>query len=278
MGKIHLLFRVLMLSGLVLTSKYGFAQSAHYISLSDTLFYKDQSDELFFLNDLEKAPSYVFTDSLTSGKWILYNVHKNIHNQIRKNTQILAEGQFKDSLRDGEFKYYKEEGNTVITLNYKKGKLHGAANIECSGSKIWSGAYSHGRKNGIFIKYDKGVVKSASIYNDDSLGSWITNYPDGSLSSIGHGPYYRLEGEYLVYAHDGELSLKAIYDRGSLREFTFYYETGEVRVRSKGEYQSPQFLSGLNYWSENTYRPSDLIKGYYREYDRKGEVILEIKK
>lgn len=59
---------------------------------------------------------------------------------------------------------------------------------------------------------------------------------------------------------------------------TLYYNIGEIRVYSKGEYKKPMYLKGMGYWSENTYEPSELIKGHYKEYNKKGDIIIEIEK
>lgn len=64
-----------------------------------------------------------FNEKLPDGKWYFYEIKDKTKKNIEY--QLCVEGEFKDSLREGTFKYYDINGELLAIVNYKSGKLNG---------------------------------------------------------------------------------------------------------------------------------------------------------
>lgn len=88
---------------------------------------------------------------------IFYNQKKN----------KVSEGKVVNKLFEGEWKYYHEDSDKIMTLElYTKGKLNGIRKVYYLNGKIAEEtSYKNGVKNGVYKKYsDTGIVFEECIY------------------------------------------------------------------------------------------------------------------
>lgn len=138
-----------------------------------------------------------FKDSLNDGTWKYYKTSDSSKKNIEDYLEI--EGTFKNKKRDGTFTYYRVVGKggktkkiTELILNYKKGVLHGEViNFSSSDRTYFKGNYNDGKKDGFFLLY----------------------YP--------HGFNIIQKVEY--------------YDKGELQQWVEYNKNGTIRKQGYGE-------------------------------------------
>ena len=106
----------------------------------------------------------------------------------QKNNKV-SEGNVVNKLYDGQWKYYHQASDKVMTIeNYKNGKLEGVRTVYYLSGKIAEEAfYVANVKEGSYIKYsENGIVLEESIYkNNEYNGLTIFKDPDGSVVSKG---------------------------------------------------------------------------------------------
>ncbi|MBD98942.1 MAG: hypothetical protein CMO34_03790 [Verrucomicrobia bacterium] len=186
------------------------------------------------------------------------------------NGQLRFEGQFKDGIEYGLFRYYDQEGGLKSTLNYlKEGKAmathyHKNGNIMATGllvdrkkDSIWNtyspsgdilekGAYISGKKYGNWITYfENGQVSEEMFFeNDMEEGPFKVYYPDGSLRQEANYVNGFLEGLATFYDAQGNKILKGKYYRGSRNGRWIYYKE-RLEVEKVLEYDKGNLLNPM---------------------------------
>lgn len=117
-------------------------------------------------------------DSLPSGNYIFYNVSKE--NRNSKHKEIILRGSYVNGVKDGlfEYKLYSNSKKAKVKLisfqhvRYVNGLKSGVDELyevdDCS-TQIPRHYYdySKGKKNGICIDYENGLIKLILLYRDD---------------------------------------------------------------------------------------------------------------
>lgn len=101
----------------------------------------------------------------------------------------VSEGKVVNKLFEGQWKYYHQASQTVMTIeNYKSGKLEGVRSVFYPSGKIAEEtSYKNNFKDGVYKKYSEdGIVLEESVFkNNEYSGLAIFKNPDGSVVSKG---------------------------------------------------------------------------------------------
>jgi len=92
------------------------------------------------------------SDTILNGHIKFYDTFTN---------KLLAEGDYINGIRNGEYRQYRENGTLTIDLLYKDGKENGKAKIfDARGEIIAEDSYYYGLRSGNLIKYQNGKIKA----------------------------------------------------------------------------------------------------------------------
>jgi len=179
-------------------------------------------------------------DGKPDGYWKTYH----------ENGILKSEGNRKDFLLDSTWKFYDDEGQIVLIVNYRKGQ-----------------------KNGNRITFRKKEFVEESFENDVKQGLTTYYYPDSTIFKTIYFVDGREEGLAKEFGKDGRVITLTTYKKGYVvsREkinrmdasgrkqgrWKFFHENGLVRL--EGKYVN------------------DLKDGYFREYDETGKLIATSK-
>ncbi len=191
--------------------------------------------------------------------------------------KLKFEGNFKDNIPYGEFKYYYPNGTVkAISRIFNDGREARTKTYHPNGMLMAEGKYLNEKKDSIWHYYSEfdGVLLSEEIYERGmKTGIWQTFYPDGSVAEEFTYVDGKKHGPWKQFFTDGSLKLKANYIDGKLEgQITIYHVNGTVNL--SGSYKN-NFQDGVwmyfNDKAENTkkeiYEEGDLIS---REiYDEK---------
>lgn len=85
---------------------------------------------------------------------------------VIKNTQkkMIAQGEFKNGLRIGEWKFWDAYGNLMYTQEYKKGKKHGTTTLYSQGIKTQTKDFKKDKLHGKSIQYIQPPQKIISTF------------------------------------------------------------------------------------------------------------------
>lgn len=158
--------------------------------------FDDQTDKLEeeanSLTSAESAPvSMPQTETLYDDDRNITQTYSHINNILNgpykvydKNQQLSQEFNFKDGELDGVSRSFEHNRLTMI-LNYQKGKMHGLFQVfyPTDGQVRMKGAYSEGKRQGVFIYFDEqGNVSRQETYKDDQLHGPCADYtPTGEV-------------------------------------------------------------------------------------------------
>ena len=99
-----------------------------------------------------------------------------------------AKGREIDGTKDGEWRYFNDNGNIETITNYKKGVQDGPTFEYHENGKIWETyCYENGKREGAFRVYsDKGTLIETGYYLNDKLhGKFICYYESGEVELVG---------------------------------------------------------------------------------------------
>lgn len=208
--------------------------------------YLDEIDSILVSSNNYDTPLFDFEDKMPNGQWLVLNFERA--EKIPKTTedQILISGNFKDSLRDGIFKYNLRclEGKRIVIKEgiicyYKNGLLHGYyISKNCNGQIIKSGWYDNGRKNGFFsYYYSSGNIKSIVLYQNDTITNWSYYHENGILYKNGTGALNNKNGIIYIYDNDGMLLKTEQYLNNELIGFVEYEKNGHIKREANGVFR-----------------------------------------
>lgn len=269
MKKIMLL---LLFGVMVLTST---AQEKVYQIEEITVINYGDGRLLFRLNNEEKTPlngSHRLIDGYHS-EYILADFKDGMyHGNYRhfKENKLLEECRYKEGNRDGLYKRYYGDGQTVQSeRTFIDGKRDGKWTEHLSGnagdvtrisfyknglpdgqwSETWKGgkprsksSYKDGKKEGVWIRYGKGgkPEKSTTYKNDEKNGEEITYFTDGTPEKSSNYLNGKLNGVTKeFYFESGKCKSEYTFKNGK-REGAYkrYFDTGKLREEGRCEADS----------------------------------------
>jgi antitoxin component YwqK of YwqJK toxin-antitoxin module len=157
-----------------------------------TSYYEDgkKREELFFENNTSKLMSFWTQEGTLSvkdgnGKYYLFY----------ENGRLQIEGNFKNGLKEGEWRSFYENADDLEKNIYKDGKLNGL-------SEAW---------------YENGVAQVTGIFiNDKREGEWIWYSENGNVTSIVNFINGKKEGTQKFWNNFNTLLKEEIYKNGEL--------------------------------------------------------------
>ncbi|MCB0395539.1 MAG: toxin-antitoxin system YwqK family antitoxin [Flavobacteriales bacterium] len=183
---------------------------------------------------------------------------KNLRKQGRwkdfyENGQMKWEGDYKDDLRHGIFKYYSPEGNLLDIKKYENGVelkdvdelvvMKVKEEYDDSARVRSRGTYNKdGKPEGIFKEYGPdGSIVSTTVYSQGTVigqglmdgggikqGPWEENWPNGNIRARGTYKNGKKVGKWQYYHDNGQLEQTGEYVDGKPhKEWKWYYRDGK---------------------------------------------------
>lgn len=171
-----------------------------------------------------------------------------------KDGHKLYEGQFKDGIPVGEFRYYYPDGKLkTVSLMSNEGKTARTVTYATNGHKIAEGKYSNEKKDSTWKYFSEldGVLLSEENYTAGAKnGVFKTFYPNGNVTEMVHYRDGKKEGEWTQYYEDGKLRFKGTYNKDEKEgPFTGFYLNGKVSFT--GSYKSGHMDGSWTFYEEN---------------------------
>ena len=149
-----------------------------------------------------------------------------------QNGNLLAKGNYKDDKLNGLSKVYYENGNLKREDNYKDDKREGLfKGYYENGDLKLEDNYKDGKKEGLSkVYYENGNIKIEGNFKDDKLeGLSKEYYENGNIKIEANFKDDELEGLYKSYYDNGGLESERLYKDGKLEGLSkTYYENGAV--------------------------------------------------
>lgn len=210
-GKFKIISILISLITLILIIVWGYTQRyylfQYFPSTQDTDY--TLSDEGLMVHHQTQQPYSGRLRSENEERTDIYS-YKNgeIHglNASYKNGKIIEIGHWKDSLQNGRFQLYTEEGVLVDDGYFSDGERHG----------ITKQYYPSGKLH-IECSYEKGQLDGlCKQFNEAGILTIQLNYSQGVM-----------DGKALYYYDDGKLKLEANFEEGIPNKDAYYWtETG----------------------------------------------------
>jgi antitoxin component YwqK of YwqJK toxin-antitoxin module len=147
------------------------------------------------------------------------------------------EGQFKDDIPVGEFKYYFFDGKVKALTTYSEnGKVAKTIMYHRDGKKNGEGTYIDKKKDGLWVYYGiNGMKISEENYTKGiKTGVWKYYYENGRINKIENYRNDHKNGEYMEFYPDSLLKTKGNYVNDKLNGVVqFYGLAGNVVLTGK---------------------------------------------
>jgi uncharacterized protein len=193
------------------------------------------------------------------------------------NGTISSEGLIKNGKPDGFWKSYYVTGIKRSEGKYTNFVLDSIWVLyDQTGDTIEKISYLYGKKNGWDLKYRKDPFKGLYVYSKElfagskKAGTAQVYYPDGKVQLT--IPYNEGKKEGLSKEFDRDGNIITLY------EYHNDFMTSRERINridnkglKQGEWK--EFFTDGKIKSESTYK-DNLLHGYYKEYDTKGNLVL----
>jgi antitoxin component YwqK of YwqJK toxin-antitoxin module len=184
---------------------------------------------------------------------------------------VLYEGQFKNNIPLGEFKYYYPNGSVrAILIMFNDGKESHSQLFHRNGKLMAKGKYFQQKKDSIWNYYSEhdGILLSTEIYiKTVKQGVWKNYYPDAKVAEEFTYENNIRHGSWKQFYTDGSLKLEGIYVNDNKEGvFKMFHYNGNVEV--SGFYHN-DLKDGL--WIEY----NDTNKKIKEEEYKMGKLILE---
>jgi len=192
---------------------------------------------------------------LKSITFFIQGVHQVKTTIFHPNENKASEGQYVDQLKDGEWKYWDEDGTLIRIENYKVGKKDG----------VWK---TYSASTGI-------LLEELNYLNDQLYGIANTFYIDGVPCTVENYINNQRNGNAESYFIDGKLSIKGTFYQGlKIGVWEYYDQNG--KIRKIVDYKNSQEISTILVFYEGT-QPVKLIESniaYFIEDGRKVIVTM----
>lgn len=193
------------------------------------------------------------------------------------NGTISSEGLIKNGKPEGFWKSYYVTGIKKAEGKYTSFKLDSIwLFYDQTGDTTDKISYLFGKKNGYYLKYRKDpsvgtYIWSKELYaGDKKEGTAFIYFPDGKIQQTIAYNSGRKEGLSKEYDHEGNVIV--------LLEYNNDFLVSRDKINRSDNNRSKQgvwkeFYPNGRIKSEKTYK-DDLLHGYYKEYDTKGNLVL----
>ena len=178
------------------------------------------------------------------GKWM----------KVDKDGHKLYDGQFKDGIPDGEFRYYYADGKLkAISVLSDDGKTARTVSYASNGRKIAEGNYRNEKKDSTwkyYSDYDGTLLSEESYALNVKDGASKTFYSNGNITELMHYRDGKKEGEWIQYFDDGKVKFRGAFANDEKEgPFTGYYPGGKISF--SGAYKAGHMDGTWTFYEEN---------------------------
>ncbi len=169
--------------------------------------------------------------------------------------KLVYEGQFKDGVPFGTFRYFYPDGHLKSESEFIQGVHKVRSTIfHANGKKASEGMFVDQIKDGVWNYYAKNgtLITEEEYAMGRRTGVWRTfSSANGMLLEESHYLNDQLNGAHVTYYTDGNPSLEEQYLEGVLNGRTTAYLPGN-KVSSTGNYRKGKRVGEWNYYDANT--------------------------
>lgn len=165
---------------------------------------------------------------------------------VYPNGSTMAEGFYRQQLRDSLWRYYTESGALRYEERYRMGLRHGHFRQFYSNGKIMESAlWEQGRLHGRLMQYfDNGLNRSTMSYTHGEMhGDFKVFYPNGKPRVVGFYSNGLKQNEWTYYNAHGEAIDVVVYDQGVAQGHSDMAEQDEREfqemLRNAGKIKEP---------------------------------------
>ncbi|MCK9618061.1 MAG: hypothetical protein M0R21_09540 [Lentimicrobiaceae bacterium] len=179
--------------------------------------------------------------------------------KIDETGNLKYQGQFKNNIPIGEFRYYypkdilktflvySDNGKVSRTTTYhRNGKVMAVGKyvkekkdsiwtfFDETGCMISKELYRLGLKEGVHLNYyqDGKVSEKTTWKNDIKQGEWVQYFPDGNIKVSANYSNNFLNGKAVFYFPDGKTMVSGEYHKGNREnEWLYYSDTGLIEKK-----------------------------------------------
>ena len=174
--------------------------------------------------------------------------------KVDKDGHKLYDGQFKNGVPNGEFRYYYADGRLkAISVLSDDGKTARTVSYATNGRKIAEGNYRDEKKDSIWrycSDYDGILLSEESYISGVKNGASKTFYPDGNITEVIYFRDGKKEGEWIQYFDDGQVKFRGAYVNDEKEgPFTVYYPGGKINI--SGAYKAGHMDGTWTFYEEN---------------------------
>ncbi len=189
------------------------------------LIFTLSSTQTFTQELFNKDINEVDAEGRRQGLWKVYDGNGNLK----------FEGNFKDNIPVGEFRYFYPNGKTkAISFMYNNGKESRTRVYSKDGLLMAQGKYLDKQKDSIWLYYSDydGVLVAEEIYeNTEKAGIWKSYYNNGKVAEEVSYQEGEKNGPWKQYFTEGTIKLKAKYTDGKLEGLmVVYHLNGQVNL------------------------------------------------
>ncbi len=156
--------------------------------------------------------------------------------EVRNEDGVVTERYFvgkEDSLRQGKYETFDQEGKLIETANYQDDYLEGTRTLYYpDGAKQYEETHRAGKFDGPYRAfYPDGQLQLEGQYTDGSGdGTWTGYYPDGAKKEEVTMADNTSDGPFKEWHPNGMLKAEGVYVAGDKEhgELLLYDETGEL--------------------------------------------------
>ena len=199
-------------------------------------------------NGLKLSEGIVDEAGNRNGKWL----------DLYPNAMKLAEGQYNDNRRSGQWKFYNLEQKVEQTGSFNNGRPDGLWKwYYPNGAILREEEYFQGQRDGSYTEYSpEGDIITQGQYSDgEKNGDW--KFSSGDFTEEGKYIIGLKDGTWRSYYSDGELKFKGNYQQDNPDGgHSYYYDTGKIK-------EEQYFQMGIR---EKT----------WKKFDENGVMLLEI--
>lgn len=221
----------------------------------------------YFYNGLPRMVQQYKNDA-QDGEELEYNYQGYLH----------AKAQYKEGKKHGLTIIYHPTGKLREELNYTDGLEDGKyQSYYIDGQPYETGTYVAGKRQGLWTSlHENGKLKDSTTYADNEVTGPFSEYFDnGNISRRGNYSKKKLDGLLYDYTSDGKLYCITLFDKGRLREITYYNKAGAVisNTNTRSDQNLIVSYSAKGYkLSEGYYNKEGYRNGKYTTYYPNGQV------
>jgi len=175
-----------------------------------------------FYESGEKEAEGEYKNGLHQGQWKYY-----FRNGIIEQTGVYAN----NGKPDGKWKWFFESGNLRKEENFSKGVINGHyKEVTDSGKIIIEGDYIDGKQDGQWL-YEVGDQKEVGLYQEGNRdGVWKYYFSDGKLNFECNYTDGNPNGDYIIYWDNGKIHEKGKYVMGQKEGDWVLYDYEGIKI------------------------------------------------